>query len=48
VSCDAEVGRWCSGKLYYLNVTFLNINKAFPYPKKKSEHELILNKLTEN
>jgi hypothetical protein len=34
VSCDAEVGRWCSEKLYYLNVTFLNINKAFPYKKK--------------
>jgi hypothetical protein len=28
VSCDAEVGRWCSEKLYYLNVTFLNSNKA--------------------
>jgi hypothetical protein len=36
VSCDAEVGRWCLGKLYYLNVTFLNSNKAFPFQKKSN------------
>jgi hypothetical protein len=25
--------------LYYLNVTFLNINKAFPFRKKKCSNE---------
>jgi hypothetical protein len=25
---------WHSRKLYYLDVTYLNINKAFPYLKK--------------
>jgi hypothetical protein len=25
---------WHSRKLYYLDVTYLNINKAFPYQKK--------------
>jgi hypothetical protein len=34
VSCDTETGRWCSMKLYYLDVTLLIINKAFPYQKK--------------
>jgi hypothetical protein len=31
---DAEARSRHSKKLYYLNVTFLNINKAFPYEKK--------------
>jgi hypothetical protein len=33
-SWDAEVGSGHSKKLYYLDVTYLNINKAFPYKKK--------------
>jgi hypothetical protein len=32
-ACDAEARSQHSKKLYYLNVTFLNINKAFPYEK---------------
>jgi hypothetical protein len=32
--CDAEAGSLRSRKLYFLDVIFLNINKAFPYRKK--------------
>jgi hypothetical protein len=34
VSCDTEGREICSMKLYYLDVTLLNINKTFPYRKK--------------
>jgi hypothetical protein len=33
VSCYAEAGSSCSRKLYYLDVTFMNINKTFPFKK---------------
>jgi hypothetical protein len=46
-ACDAEAGSQRSRKLYYLDVTFLNINKAFPYQKKTCDENVGTSKSTE-